>query len=72
MEFEARYMDQIVRMMEKYNKPVFDVCMCMSEKEQTVYQVKGSLFKAVSYPTPERAVKAFAKMHEYHRFLARQ
>lgn len=72
LEFEDRYMDHIVKMMEKYDKPVFDVCLCMSKKEQTVYRVKGSLFQAISYPTPERAVKAFARMHNYQRFLTRR
>jgi len=72
LEFEDRYMEHIVKMMEKYDKPVFDVCLCMSKKEQTVYRVKGSLFQAISYPTPERAVKAFARMHNYQRFLTRR
>jgi acyl-CoA synthetase (NDP forming) len=39
------------------------------ENNQTLYRIAGSPFKGVFYPTPERAVKAFAKMAEYHRFL---
>lgn len=38
-------------------------------KSKTVYSVKGSAFKPVFYQTPERAVKANARMYEHHRFL---
>ena len=40
-------------------------------EEQTVCPVEGRPFKGVFYPSPERAVKVFAKMYEYHRFLVR-
>jgi len=57
--------------MAKYNKPVFGVSMLSEKKEQTVYRIKGSSFKGVFFATPERAVKAFAKMVEYEQFLKR-
>jgi acyl-CoA synthetase (NDP forming) len=34
-----------------------------------VYTVEGSAYKPVFYQTPERAVKAGARMYEYYRFL---
>jgi len=70
-DFERQYIEHIVRLMGKYNKPVFGVSMLTEKKEQTVYRVKGSSLKGVFYATPERAVKAFAKMVEYFRFLKR-
>jgi acyl-CoA synthetase (NDP forming) len=69
--FENKYIEHIVTMMDRYKKPVFGVSILPDEKNQTLYRVGDSSFKAVFYPTPERAVKAFSKMVEYHRFLKR-
>jgi acyl-CoA synthetase (NDP forming) len=55
--------------MDQFKKPVFGVSLLPDEKNQTLYRIDGSSFKGVFYPTPERAVKAYAKMVEYHRFL---
>ncbi|MEJ2283603.1 MAG: hypothetical protein P8X85_08435 [Desulfobacterales bacterium] len=57
--------------MEKYRKPIFGVSLLPDEKNQTLYRVEDSEFKGVFYPTPERAVKSFAKMVNYNRFLMR-
>jgi acyl-CoA synthetase (NDP forming) len=70
-DFENSYIEQIVRLMEKYDKPVFGVSLLTDEKDATVYRVKGHSLKAVFYETPERAVKAAARMAEYHRFRER-
>jgi acyl-CoA synthetase (NDP forming) len=58
--------------MDQYKKPIFGVSLLPDENNQTLYRVAGSSYKGVFYPTPERAVKAFAKMVEYHRFLKKQ
>jgi acyl-CoA synthetase (NDP forming) len=71
LEFERAYLKEIVALMEKFRKPIFGVSLLPDEKNQTLYRVDGSAFKGVFYPTPERAVKAYAKMVEYHRFLRR-
>jgi len=71
-KFEETYVRHIVGMMEKYNKPVFGVSLMTDAKDHTVYRVSGSRFKGVFYETPERAVKAFAKMYEYQRFLLKE
>ena len=70
-DFEKRYIEHIVELMTRYDKPVFGVSMLTKKEEQTVYRVKGSTLKGVFFATPERAVKAFAKMYEYERFLER-
>lgn len=70
--FDENYIKHIVTLMEKYNKPVFGVSLLTDEKDKTVYRVGGCSFKGVFYPSPERAVKAFAKMYEYKRFLSRK
>jgi acyl-CoA synthetase (NDP forming) len=69
VEFENNYIEHIVRLMDQYKKPIFGVSLLPDENNQTLYRVAGSSHKGVFYPTPERAVKAFAKMVEYHRFL---
>jgi acyl-CoA synthetase (NDP forming) len=70
-QFEKEYVDHIVKLMEKYRKPIFGVSLLPDEKNQTLYRVEDSEFKGVFYPTPERAVKSFAKMVDYNRFLIR-
>ena len=71
IEFEQNYIRHIVDLMDRHHKPIFGVSLLPDENNQTIYRVKESGFKGVFYPTPERAVKAFAKMVEYHRFLKR-
>jgi acyl-CoA synthetase (NDP forming) len=71
-KFEKNYIKHTVDLMKKYNKPVYGVSMLPDEKHQTVYPIKNSPFKGVFYPTPERAVNAFAKMFEYQKFLSRK
>ena len=69
LDFEKQYIEHIVNLMETYQKPIFGVSLLPDEKNQTLYRIAGSDYKGVFYPTPERAVKSFAKMFEYHRFL---
>ena len=69
VEFEREYINHVVKLMDQYNKPIFGVSLLPDEKNQTLYRVQGSPFKGVFYPTPERAVKAYAKMVEYNQFL---
>jgi acyl-CoA synthetase (NDP forming) len=72
VEFENNYIKHIVKLMDQYKKPIFGVSLLPDENNQTLYRVAGSSYKGVFYPTPERAVKAFSKMVEYHRFLKKQ
>ncbi len=71
-KFETEYIAQVIDLMEKFNKPVFGVSMLPDEKHQTVYPYKKKTLKAVFFPTPERAVGAFAKMVQYQKFLSRE
>jgi acyl-CoA synthetase (NDP forming) len=67
--FEEEYLRLLARLMETYRKPVFGVSLLTDAKSKTVYTVEGSPYKPVFYQTPERAVKANARMYEYYRFL---
>jgi acyl-CoA synthetase (NDP forming) len=46
--------------------------MLPDEKHQTVYPHENHELKGVFFPTPERAVRAFAKMVQYQKFLSRE
>ena len=72
IDFENNYIKHIVKLMDKYKKPIFGVSLLPDENNQTLYRVAGSSYKGVFYPTPERAVKAFSKMVDYHSFLKKQ
>jgi hypothetical protein len=68
-DFETQYVEHIVRLMEQFEKPIYGVSLLKDEKDHTVYRVDDAKYKGVFYETPERAVKAFARMVEYQRFL---
>lgn len=68
-DFENRYIEHIVTLMETYQKPIYGVNIITDEKDKTVYRVDGKKYKAVFFPTPERAVKSLARMAEYRRYL---
>ena len=70
-EFENAYIENIVRLMETYAKPIIGVSLLTDEKDATVYRVKDHALKGVFYETPERAVKAVARMVEYQRYRSR-
>jgi len=69
--FEQEYLKLVARLMETYGKPVYGVSLQTDAKSQTVYNIEGAVYKPVFYQTPERAVRACARMYEYGRFLAR-
>ena len=71
-DFERQYIAHIVKLMETYRKPVYGVSLLTDDQDQTVYRVEESDFKGIFYETPERAVKAFANMVEYQRYLQRE
>lgn len=71
-DFENQYVVHIIQLMEKYEKPVFGVSLLKDGDDQTVHRAGEAAYKGVFYETPERAVKAFARMVEYRRFIERQ
>jgi acyl-CoA synthetase (NDP forming) len=71
-QFETEYMRFIVKLMEKYGKPVLGVSLMADEQTRTVMEIEGSPYKSVSFLTLERTVKALAKMVSYQRWLQRE
>ncbi|PKN52339.1 MAG: CoA-binding protein [Deltaproteobacteria bacterium HGW-Deltaproteobacteria-13] len=67
--FEKQTIEQTVKLMEKYNKPIIGVYLLNDEQTQTVTDVNGCKHKGVNFITPERAVKSLAKMYQYSKWL---
>jgi len=67
--FEVRYCEHVVRLMEKYNKPILGAKLISEQDMETIFDIEGSSYKSVFFLTPERAVKALSKMCEYKRWL---
>jgi acyl-CoA synthetase (NDP forming) len=72
MKLEGLYIDHTIRLMEKYRKPILGVRLLDGNGKQAVRDMAGSEFKAVSFPTPERAVNALAGMVRYAKWLERE
>ena len=70
-DWENKYVDQIVQLMETYAKPIVGVSLFNDSQDVTVRKAGGNRFKSVFYDTPEQAVKALAHMAVYQRFRSR-
>ena len=71
LNFDAEYVQRIIRLMETCEKPVFGVSLLRDYQDKTVCSIPDARYKAVFYESPERAVKAFSRMVEYRKFLER-
>jgi acyl-CoA synthetase (NDP forming) len=69
--FEARYVALTAALMERHGKPILGVGMSFGAPRPTLSDVEGSPYKGVFFDSPERAVKALARMCDYRRFLER-
>jgi len=68
-DFEFNYNEKVVRLMEKYGKPVLGVSLLSDKESRTITDIEGSYYKGVSFLTPERTVKALAGMYSYKQWL---
>jgi acyl-CoA synthetase (NDP forming) len=68
-QFEDEYIRFVLKLMEKYGKPVIGVSLMGDEQTRTVVEIEGNRYKSVAFLTPERSVKVLAKMVSYQRWL---
>ncbi len=68
--FEREFIQMSVELVSRFEKPIIGVRLNTEIEDRTVYEVGDSPYKAVSYDSPERAVKACARMYEYYRYLS--
>ncbi len=71
-EFEKKFFAYTAHLMEKTGKPIIGVPLMQEENIHTVNDIEGSPYKAVSFLTPERAVKALSRMASYSRWREQQ
>lgn len=71
-KMESKFTDYSIKLMETYNKPILGVTLTDVQGNKAVTDLAGSKFKAVSFPTPERAVRALAGMVRYADWLKRE
>jgi len=69
IESEEKYINHIIHLSKKYEKPVIGVSLIVNDKSKTLYRKQGEKYKGVFFPTPERAVKALAGMCRYREWL---
>ncbi len=69
-DFESYFIRRSILLMEKYHKPIYGVSIVSGEDDRRIYPIRDSRCKGVYFPTPERAVKAFARMNQYRCFQA--
>ena len=62
---EKDYIDQVIRLTGKYEKPVLGVSLLTDGRTRTLYRQDNRRYKGVFFPSPERAVKALAGMWRY-------
>ena len=70
-DIERQYIDHVINLSEKYEKPIVGVSLLVDDKTKTLYRKEGKKYKGVFFPTPERAVKALASMCKYKEWLDR-
>ncbi len=69
---EQAFFEHTIKLMETYGKPILGVMLLDDDMSKTVTEIPGSDYKGVAFLTPERAVKALARMVEYEGWLSRE
>ncbi len=70
VQAEAAYVNHVIQLTQKYEKPVFGVSLLTDEQSRTLYRVEDGKYQGVFFPSPERAVKAMAGMYRYADWLS--
>jgi len=70
-DYEARYTERLLRLMETYQKPIVGVSLAPT-REGSQFQLEGCRYSGVFFPTPESAVSVLAQMAVRRRYLNRQ
>jgi len=69
---EQAFFEHTIRLMDTYGKPILGVMLLDDDMSKTVTEMAGSAYKGVAFLTPERAVKALARMVDYNSWRCRQ
>jgi len=63
--YEQQYIEHVIQLTEKYQKPVLGVSLLTSPDDHTLYSIPDHKYKCVMFPSPERAVFALSRMCRY-------
>lgn len=66
LQFEEEYTQYVIKLTQKYEKPILGVSLLTDEISRTLYRREGYEYKSVFFSSPERAVKALWGMCEYN------
>ncbi|WP_457552618.1 acetate--CoA ligase family protein [Desulfobacula sp.] len=66
LQFEEDYTQYVIKLTQKYEKPILGVSLLTDEISRTLYRLDGYEYKSVFFPSPERAVKALWGMCRYN------
>lgn len=69
LEIENEYVSHVIKLTEKYDKPVLGVSLLTDSTTRSIYREDGCKYNGLFFPSPERAVKALAGMCKYSRWL---
>jgi len=69
---EQHFFEHTVRLMNKYGKPILGVFLLEDEQRKTITEIPGNPYKGVAFLTPEQAVRALARMVDYHDWRKRE
>ncbi|MFH2092584.1 MAG: acetate--CoA ligase family protein [Pseudomonadota bacterium] len=65
LQVEQDYIQHVGQLTQLYEKPIIGVSLLTDEISKTLYRLKENHYKAVFFPSPERAVKALSGMCQY-------
>ncbi|MGV8056680.1 MAG: acetate--CoA ligase family protein [Smithellaceae bacterium] len=69
---ETDYLEGLVRLMEKYGKPILGACVWHDDVDKTILDlVRESPFKAIVFRTAEQVIHAMSKLCAYGQWVAR-
>ncbi|MBI4775328.1 MAG: CoA-binding protein [Deltaproteobacteria bacterium] len=69
-DYEAKYAEHLLRLMEAYHKPIVGVSLAPTG-EGSQFQLEGCDYSGVFFPTPESAVNVLAQMARRRQYLNR-
>jgi acyl-CoA synthetase (NDP forming) len=67
--YEKKFTEFTVQLMATYRKPIVGVYLIADDTNRMITDVEGQRYKGVTFLSPERAVKALARMYEYQSWL---
>jgi acyl-CoA synthetase (NDP forming) len=70
--YEKKFTEFTVQLMETYKKPIVGVYLIADDTNRMIKDIEGGNYKGVTFLSPERAVKALAKMYGYRTWLKRE